>query len=374
MILYHTTHRKDLFVSPEERDTNSVARQWFDSTHFVFATEPLVGVGPWVFEIDIPFNEVEPCMYTNIHRRERATHYAVPWQQAVDASPKVEAYEDLTGSPWNSFVVDVLDKRARKGEKELVGSWALIWASREGVARARVAERTDDVLSLRVDLTSEFDPSRDYIVVEEHEEFAQELNSPRKETWALFTLAGQAPRWQLFPSEWQEWVNNPEVTESAVRYLMRVMPSMVRDIEYAQHLESKHSRLRAWRNVGDKIADELSTRLRRDVDLGKFAGNSWTAVLAVPLRIAKRLGSYVGEEWVPPVPQPEFQHPDQSGRVLLANNYGAYPTRGPGVDHAPQDRPHEKRGSELHRGGSGKSSNRSRSQDGDPTTQPRPRW
>jgi hypothetical protein len=368
MILYHTTQNADAFASAGDRDHNTVARQWFDANHFTFAAEPLAGYGPYVYSIEVPTSVVEPFMFSNIHRRERASHYALPRQVVVDSQPTRETYHDLTGSAWNSFLVDVMDRRPRKGETDLVGMWSLVWISREGIAKARVAERKDDLLTLQIETTSEFDPTKDYVVLEEHEEFLAGRNEPPKETWALFTLAGQAPQWQIFPTAWQNWVSDASVAQSAIAYMMRMVPEVQRDIEYAQHLESKHNRARAWRNVADQMATLLSRQLRRSVDLGKFAGHSWTAVLAIPLRIAMRLGAYVGEEWVPPLPKPEFQHPESSGRVLLANNYGAYPSRGPGVDHVPQDRPYEKRQSELRKVAENRRPNF------DPTTQANPRW
>jgi hypothetical protein len=336
MILYHTTSRPDLMESSSG-----------SSPAIVFATEPLSGLGPWVYSIDLPLTKVANYMLGNsAYRREGCSFYALPSQLVAESSPAREAYSDITGAAWNSFVVDVLDRRPKKGETDLLGTWALVWMSRDGVARARVAERADNLLSLTVDTTSEFNPERDYIVLEQHEEFSAP-GGQHKETWRLFTVAGRTPQWQAFPTEWQDWVSNTDVASSAMKYLIEIAPSLTREIEYAHFLESKHNRARAWRDVADRLASLLSREQGRTVDLGKFAGHSWTAVMAIPLRIAMRVSQQTGSEWVPPIPKPEFQHPDESGRVLLANNYGAFPTRGPGVDHSTQDRPYEKRGGEL---------------------------
>lgn len=63
------------------------------------------------------------------------------------------------------------------------------------------------------------------------------------------------------------------------------------------------------------------------------AGPSATAAQAIPIKMASRISQDPPHgEWEPPKPKPEYEHPDRSGRILLANQHGASPTHGPGVD------------------------------------------
>lgn len=115
-----------------------------------------------------------------------------------------------------------------------------------------------------------------------------------------------------------------EVRESAIAYIREHIPEVNIDIDYALRQENKVNMARAWRIVADKVGSSIGT------DLGMMATHSWTAVNAIPQRIVSRMGG-----WEAPREKPEFEHPQRSGRILLANNYGVGPDVGPGVDESP---------------------------------------
>jgi len=324
-------------------------------THYCFSTEPIAGQGSNVFCADVPMADVQKYEYTNEFHLDTATRFfAIPADFVPHMGLERTQFEEVTGNPWNVFTVPVLDRRVQKGSKSK-GEWSLIWTSREGIASARVVKKEPDFLNptqtgfmvVEVKLTVDFDPRRDYVMVEIHEEMEKEVgHSGIKETWRLFTIAGRTPQWAIFPTAWQNWVWDRAVTQSAVDYIVTHFPETREDAEFAVQKESKHNKARAWRNV----ADTVGRRLR--LDLGKFASHSWTAVAAMPHRIAMRISQHWSDRpWVPPRPKPEFENPDTSGRILLANLYGAYPKMGPGVDHAPQDRPFIRKEGELETGG-----------------------
>jgi hypothetical protein len=355
MLLYFTTPR-DSLVDKGQVVTCPLRvcrTEGFTAPHLCFATEPIAGQGQYVHSVDIPETEVTPYEYQNDFRRERARFFAIPHALLAKYEARRETYESRTGTPWNRWVVPVLDRRPT-GRGHSLGSWALVWMSRDGIAGARVERKREgqahqaQYLSIEVTATSEFDPERDYIVVEIHEESERQVGQGTKETWRLETVAGVTPRWAIFPTAWQNWVWDERVTNSAVRYLLTIAPHLQADVNYAMQKDSKHNKARAWRNVADEVARVVSRKLNTRVDLGKLAGHSWTAVAAMPHRIAMRLSQNLPDTpWVPPRPKPEYENPEESGRILLANLYGAYPKRGPGVDHAPQDRPYTGREGEL---------------------------
>jgi len=96
-----------------------------------------------------------------------------------------------------------------------------------------------------------------------------------------------------------------------------------------------------------------------DATIGMLASNSWTAVTAMPLRLALRMSNHVPEAWEPPMAKPENADPDSSGRVLLANSTGAFPTDGPGVGEKMANRYVMRREGELTRQASKVSSSES---------------
>lgn len=198
------------------------------------------------------------------------------------------------------------------------GAWARVWVSRPGVATAVVADERhsfvpgrlawhEDYLAVRVCLTDAFDPARDYLLVEHRCDAQPGVRVMRRERYEL--LAGVMPAWADFPARWREWVD--AVANDAVRYLYawaraRDRHDMVADLDYACRKRTKHGRWGAWLAVADAAG------VPRDV----LPGGSWTAIMALPVRIAARLG------WRSPVPRPRYEAASTSGRVLLAGPEG----------------------------------------------------
>ena len=328
-----------------------------DKQHFCFSTEPLAGKGRFVYSIDIPSSLAEKYEYENPFQDRRVRFFALP--QSVVSNYKVErgSFDEITGRPWNEWIVPVLDRRAVRNPK-MRGRWAIVWASREGIASARVHEKKLDhdsgepiYIAVQIRTTSEFDPAKDYILVENHEEFERLDGIGVKETWSLRTLAGVEPEWAVYPKAWQAFVANLRVRRSAINFILRIAPEVADDVRYAEQRISKFNKARAWRNVAEQVSKALTRRLKEPISLGKFAAHSWTQINAMPIRIAKRASQHLPEKkrWIPPIPEPVYVDPDRSGRYVLANLYGAYPTRGPGVDHAPQIRPYHHLEGELDR-------------------------
>jgi hypothetical protein len=320
-------------------------------SHLCFTSEPLAGAGDSVFVADVPSDEIEQYEYKNEFRDATTRFFAVPAARVRELPLVKETFEGLTGRSWNRWIVPVLDRRAVRGDPSLRGKWSLVWVSREGIASARVYRKVEGTfLSIEVMATEEFDPEKDNIVVEHHEEFSADTPSGMKETWRLEHLSGLIPHWAVFPTAWQAWVWNRKVSASANQYLLTLFPKLKGLILASSGKETKHNKARSWRLVADEIGVELSRRLRDDIHLGMLAGHSWTAVNAMPMRIALRVSQNLPDHpWIPPVPKPEYQNPEESGRYLLANLYGAYPKQGPGFDHAPQDRVYSKLEGELTR-------------------------
>lgn len=284
-------------------------------------------------------------------------------QRLDDAVARLKSATPRVAPPaWTHGEVTLLDRRRTCNPCKL-GEWSLVWTSRPGVVDARIVHqeggRADGTfLSVRLEPTPEFDPERDYVVIEYHEEYENEPGR-LNEVWRMEVLAGRTPDWVSFPIAWKNWVSDRTVRGSALEYIFRLVPDVANLIRQAEALTDSSRKSRAWSDIPRKIEVLLSAQYGRPVELGKFATHSQTGVAAIPHRIASRLHTHTGVKWVPPVPQPEYENPEESGRYLLANLYGLYPQRGPGVEHMPQERPHIGRVSELARGTTVWSRNRS---------------
>lgn len=316
--------------------------------HLCFSSEPQAGYGPNAFWADVPEADIARYEYKD-EFRPALRMFAFPEGFVHGLQLTKEPFETRTGRPWNRWVVPVLDKRAVRGATNRVGQWTLVWASSPTVVAARVYRKIDDAfLSVEVTATADYDPTTDYVVAEVHEEFLSEGPRGVKETWRMEHLGGTIPYWMAFPVLWQQWVWDREVVDSAARYLRRQFPTLSGLLSSALAKETKHNKSRMWRLYADEAAGLLTKRLHEPINLGKLSGHSWTAVAAMPLRIAMRTSQHLpGDPWIPEKPKPEFQHPDQAGRYLLANLYGIHPKQGPGVDHNPQDRPYAHSEGEL---------------------------
>jgi hypothetical protein len=195
------------------------------------------------------------------------------------------------------------------------GSWARIWASREGIASVTTViddhkylpgrlDYHEDHVAVDVETTGDFDPERDYILVEHKRSPNPYLGgSSSRESYEL--LFGKMPAWADFPRAWAAWVHDKNVQASAVDHILRRVPDARAEVEYAQRKRAKGTISGAW----EVVARLCATATGRSMD-GIWGTGSWTAVEAIPIRIAQRLGG-----WSPPVPRPIYE---KNGAVLVA--------------------------------------------------------
>lgn len=326
MRLYHVTKGKRDVLA---RCTNVVCRfSGRTEEHISFASQPLAGQGGWVASIDVPAQDVEEYEFDNLFRPEEVKSYALP-PKLVDNLPKRwSRFEDITGRPWNEWRISVSDREAGASSGN---AWALVWASRPGIVSAELAEqeRSEHEEHVEVALHADvvdFDPEADYLIVERH--WTVPTPGGPKDKWRLNLMAGVMPNWAVFPWAWSRWVYDDDVRKSALDFIVSLAPTVEGDIKYALSQETKANTARAWRIVADKVGRALGRQL------GPLQGESWTKVNAMPLTIASRVGG-----WMPIKPRPEFEHPDESGRVLIASPEGAFPTRKYTFEESTRPRP-----------------------------------
>ncbi|MBC7193910.1 hypothetical protein [Marinobacter sp.] len=169
----------------------------------------------------------------------------------------------------------------------------------------------DDRIVVDIEPAEGFDQERDYILVEHKRSPNPYLRgSSSREGYEL--LFGRMPAWATFPENWARWVRDERVQGSAIDHILRRVPTAKEDVEYAMRKGSKGNIISAWRAVASHC--EAATGKKMD---GIGGNGSWTAVRAMPIRIAQRLGG-----WRPPVPRPVYEErnavlvvsPDTVGR------------------------------------------------------------
>jgi hypothetical protein len=286
--------------------------------HIAFCSEPLMGVGRWVYELDIPESVVQRFECKNPFRAEDLRYYALS-PQIVNRYIAIEhKYHELMGSEWNELPVVIHDDEGPEGVEA-----SKVWISHPDVATSLPSGLFNSFGPpggkevIIVHLTDSFDLERDYVI--------QERRAYGGRKWQLLLLAGVLPAWAKFPSEWGRWVQNPIVQKSAEAFIIQTVPEAAEAIRYVHSLKSKVNKIRAWRIVGEIVGRAVGH------DLGLLPATSWTSVAAMPLRIANRM-----DGWVPPVPQPEYEDPDKSNRVLLVTPKGSFTQEGfPEEDSVP---------------------------------------
>ena len=196
------------------------------------------------------------------------------------------------------------------------GSWARIWASRPGVAKADVVEEShyvgkvgrmtphDDHVVVDVSITADFDPENDFLLVEYKRSANPYLRGSRsQEKYEL--LAGVMPAWASFPEEWQRWVRNDVVLAAARAHIVEKVPETAAVVAFAERKQSKGNIRRAW----DEVRRICTQATGIEID---YPDGSWTATIAIPIRIAQKLGGFV-----PPVPRPVWQKRDETNSFLV---------------------------------------------------------
>lgn len=196
---------------------------------------------------------------------------------------------------------------------------AELFASRQGVV---TIEKVDDCFptnAVAVTLTRKFRPESDYVV--------RVVNKGGRLETQL--IAGKEPRWCSFPAQWAAWVENPAVVDSAIAYIVSRVPAANDKLVIAARKVGKQKRVEAWSEVARVC----------ELDVAKIRGKgTWTAVKAMPIRIAQALSGdgKRGQKWEPPVPRPIYKDAQSSGRVLVAGPKVAAVSASADADAAPQ--------------------------------------
>lgn len=295
----------------------------WDEEHVTFTSLPLFGVGPYLYEASVAYDTIRVFEYRHPFRRDGGQFFAVPLSIAETFNLVEIDFFTKMNQDWDVFAV-TLYQGYREYDDNKSEEWGKVWISRPGVATARLLEDTRDSVGERrralIKLADSFDPLKDYVIYEEGWEKPTKRNA---RGWKLTLLAGaNVPPWAFYPWAWSMWVSNEKVQRSAVEYILRHVPEAELEVQFAvmqaNKPKNRTNTARAWRIVADRVGSELGS------DLGVIDYGSDTAVRAMPLKIANRMGTRtrIGEPWVPPLPRPEHAHPDESGRVLLAKPEG----------------------------------------------------
>ena len=197
------------------------------------------------------------------------------------------------------------------------GNFALVWASRPEIIKVTVKEDRhefnegrinfhNDFIAVEVELTEAFDDDKDFVIVEHKVEKNPFIYTSGRERYEL--IAGKMPAWASFPEKWQKWVL--AVREDAINFLNRKFKNnsvIVDAVWNAQLKSSKSNIIWAWEEVAKLVESATNKKLKPILPT-----ESWTAVEAMPIRIAQQIG------WRPPVPRPKFQK-REGNAVLVAS-------------------------------------------------------
>lgn len=290
--------------------------------HITLSTKPLGGKGPFLFVTDVPQLTVARYEYRNPFQREGGQFFAVPTSVASSLRFKPIDFYEAASSEWNIFHTVIVD-RPTKAQAFDDEKWNKVWMSRSGIATAEIIEHIDDYagtrMKARIKLTDSFNPETDYLIVEER---WQRILNHNVNGWKLRSFAGYVPRWAAFPWEWNRWVMNKKVLSDACRWIKWNAPfaSFLVD-EALEEMLLPNNRLNAGRKWAF-LASEIGRHYNKS--LGQFNYQNDTLMRSMPMKIASRLVRVGGEQWVPSIPKPEHQRPEDSGRVLLVDEEGIH--------------------------------------------------
>jgi len=201
------------------------------------------------------------------------------------------------------------------------GSWSRIWASRPEIVHCEAIANEhnfrpgrlsyhSDYIEVELTVHNELMREDDYVLIEWKRSANPFIGgSSRAESYEL--VAGKMPAWADFPKAWREWVN--KVNGEAVSYLIKKYPELAQDFDYAMRKSSKNRIYSAWAS----IADEIGKIEHKDMSKC-YSGYSWTAVYAIPVKIALRTG------WKPSIPKPIYQTREEANPVLIASPKGVF--------------------------------------------------
>ena len=204
------------------------------------------------------------------------------------------------------------------------GSWAQIWASRDGITKIAILEEYhtrhggrneyhDDRIVVDVVPTGDFGENVDYILIEYKRSPNPYLRgSSMRESYEL--VAGKMPTWAAFPGEWRKWINDKKVNKSAIAHIENNAPWKIKHdisklIDYAGRKTSKGNIRSGWDEIQKLLLDFHTLKYTPEHT------HSWTGVKAMPIKIASAMRAH----WKPPVPRPRYQNREESGAILICS-------------------------------------------------------
>lgn len=287
MLLYYTDKMRGLQLA----DPKNGVGEWVE-----FTDQPLAGYGDATYILDAPEGKLKQWEFTggepNLIKGVR--YFDIPARELSKFSIRTDSYRRLTGRSWNQWTILLQAKTP-----DTARTVSQVWASRPGVALVKyIDDKNGDQLA-EITLTDDFDVAEDYLILE--------TRQFRGKQWNLELLVGVNPAWADFPAQWAEWVQDETVQKSAIEFLKQEFPDARPVIEIAENESDKLNRIHAWHLVTSKVEQALGR------NLGRINAGSRTSTLAMPIKIAEKIGT-----WVPPKPRPEYIDPDASGRELLA--------------------------------------------------------
>jgi len=146
---------------------------------------------------------------------------------------------------------------------------------------------------------------QDYIIIHHRHSPGFTRGGVRREFYEL--VAGTMPSWASFPCLWKKWVE--KIRDEAIGYIFS-LAAKLHDQELTELIEcacrktAKNKMYRAW----SKIQKYLEKR--RLLKYQPEHGTSWTAIKAMPIKIAKAAG------WKPSIPQPVWE---PKGGIIIAS-------------------------------------------------------
>ena len=224
--------------------------------------------------------------------------FAVPLSLVAQWRVKRNLFNDLTGRGWDEWTLDL--QPTVQGRERIESR---LWSSASGVVSVELLNKTDTETRVRVALTDLFQVEGDYLVLE------RRWLTPRGDEtgkWRVNLIAGVMPDWGIFGWAWKAWVNNQRVVDSAISHILENVPQVLDEVHAAEALTLKDDIAEAWHEVANEVEIAL------DIDIGGLKDQSMTAVQGMPIRIASKIGN-----WTPP---------DESGRILVADVGGIFPT------------------------------------------------
>lgn len=192
----------------------------------------------------------------------------------------------------------------------LFGETNTIWCSRKGIVELHQSREDDNSIVFQIRPTALFDDSRDYVV--SHLQYNPDPRRQGGKPYEQFVLlVGKMPLWASFPQAWYDWVRDDEVRWSATEHIKLVVPEASLAIAHVLSQNGKQAIIAGWLEVAAICSASRNKRIER-IDM--LRNESWTSVMAMPMKLAKRLGG-----WASPAAEPRYEHPDRSGRVLVAS-------------------------------------------------------